>query len=65
VEFEWDHKKADNNRKKHSISFSEASTVFSDPLELTITDPDHSEDEYRFISLGKSALGTLLLVAYT
>jgi len=65
LEFEWDQNKAENNLKKHGISFSEASTVFSDPLELTISDPDHSEGELRFLSLGKSALGNLLLVSYT
>ncbi len=65
MEFEWNQNKADNNEKKHGVSFSEASTVFGDPLELTISDLDHSEDEFRFLSLGRSALGNLLLVSYT
>ncbi len=65
MEFEWNQNKADNNEKKHGVSFSEASTVFGDPLELTISDLDHSEDEFRFLSLGRSALVNLLLVSYT
>ncbi len=47
------------------MSFSEASTVFGDPLELTITDPDHSQEEFRMISIGLSERGRLLVVAYT
>jgi uncharacterized DUF497 family protein len=65
VEFEWDQAKAIVNEKKHGISFSEALTVFSDPLELTISDPDHSLGEYRFLSIGQSNIGNLLVVSYT
>jgi len=65
MEFEWDPEKAAANAKKHGVEFSEAMTVFGDPLELTITDPDHSEDERRFLSIGASARGRLLVVAYT
>jgi len=65
VEFEWDRNKADNNQRKHGISFSEASTVFGDSSELIISEPDHSQEEYRFLSLGKSVFGNLLLVSYT
>ena len=65
MEFEWDPKKATKNEKKHSISFSEATTVLSDPLELTISDPDHSSGEFRFLSIGKSKLENLLVVSYT
>jgi uncharacterized DUF497 family protein len=65
VEFEWDQEKAIVNEKKHGISFSEALTVFSDPLELTISDPDHSLGEYRFLSIGQSNMGNLLVVSYT
>ena len=54
IEFEWDQKKAKSNEKKHGISFSEACTIFGDPLELTIEDPKHSSGEYRFLSIGKS-----------
>jgi hypothetical protein len=65
VEFEWDPDKASENLKKHGVDFSEASTIFGDPLELTITDPDHAEGEARFLSLGLSAGNRLLVVAYT
>jgi uncharacterized DUF497 family protein len=65
VEFEWDPEKAAANLKKHGVDFSEAMTVFADPLELTIADPDHSEDEQRFLSIGLSIPGRLLVVAYT
>jgi len=65
VDFEWDPDKASANVKKHGVDFSEAVTVFGDPLELTISDPDHSESEFRFVSLGTSASGHLLVVAYT
>jgi len=59
VKFEWDQNKETHNQKKHGISFSEAMTVFSDPLELTISDPKHSFKEYRFLSIGCSKSGKL------
>jgi len=65
VEFEWDSDKAAANVKKHGVEFAEAMTVFGDSFEVTITDPDHSEGEFRFLSLGMSANGRLLVVAYT
>jgi uncharacterized protein len=65
MEFEWDPEKADANAKKHGVDLAEAMTVFADPLELTITDPDHSEGEQRFLSIGLSTAGRLLVVAYT
>ncbi len=65
MEFEWDPEKAAVNLEKHGVEFSEAMTVFSDPLELTIADPDHSEGEFRFLSIGVSVSGRLLVVAYT
>jgi uncharacterized DUF497 family protein len=65
VEFEWDKSKAISNKEKHGISFTEATTVFGDPMELTISDPDHSMGEYRFLSIGRSSLGNLLVVSYT
>lgn len=65
MEFEWDQSKAIGNEEKHGISFSEATTVFGDPLELTIADPDHSMGEYRFLSIGRSSFGNLLVVSYT
>jgi len=65
MEFEWDEAKAESNIAKHGVSFAEAMTVFGDPLELTIPDPDHSEGEARFLSVGRTPQGRLLVVAYT
>jgi uncharacterized DUF497 family protein len=64
LEFEWDPQKAEANRKKHGVSFDEASTVFADPLSVTIPDPDHSEDEERMLILGRSTSGMLLVVTH-
>ena len=63
--FEWDDEKAAENLKKHSISFSEASTVFADPLSRTISDPLHSDEEEQFVILGKSGLQHSLVVVHT
>jgi uncharacterized protein len=49
MEFEWDNRKAGYNLQKHGVSFTEAATVFYDPLSITFDDPDHSDDEDRFI----------------
>ena len=65
MEFEWDPGEAAGNAKKHGVTFSEAITVFGDPLEITIPDPGHSTSEYRFVSIGTSATGRLLVVSYT
>jgi len=64
MEFEWDAGKAASNADKHSVTFAEAMTVFGDPLELTIADPNHSEDEFRYLSIGLSEVGRLLVIAY-
>ena len=65
MEFEWDPEKAATNEKDHGVDFTEAMTVFGDPLELMIADPDHSESEQRFLSTGMSTADRLLVVAYT
>jgi len=65
LEFEWDPDKAERNLQKHQVSFSEAATVFGDSLSLTFFDPDHSIDEERYISIGTSYLGNLLIIAHT
>ena len=65
MEFEWDPEKAAANAKKHGVDFAEAMTAFGDPLEVTIADPDRSEDDQRFLSIGISTAGRLLVVAYT
>jgi uncharacterized DUF497 family protein len=63
--FEWDESKALKNERKHKVAFEEAKTVFDDPLSLTIPDPDHSESEDRFVDIGKSSRGRILVVVYT
>lgn len=63
--FEWDPGKAKKNLKIHGISFDEASTVFQDSLSLTIYDPLHSEEEDRFVLVGKSSGNRLLVVVHT
>ena len=64
-EFEWDPKKAEENRKKHGVGFEEALTVFGDPLARIFDDPDHSSDERREIVVGRSERQGLLLVYFT
>jgi hypothetical protein len=64
-EFEWDDEKAKSNLKKHGISFDEAATIFNDPRIATIADPDHSEDEERYVSIGMSVIMRLLSVIHT
>lgn len=63
--FEWDPEKARSNARKHDVTFDEAATAFGDPLSLTIPDPDHSDDEARFILLGSTYQGRLLVVVHT
>jgi len=65
LDFEWDADKAKRNIKKHAVSFEEASTVFRDPLAPTIHDPQHSQDEDRYVILGESARSRLLVVSRT
>ncbi len=64
MEFEWDRSKAAENLRKHKVSFQEAATVLGDFLATTAADPDHSADERRYITVGLSNLGRLLLVAH-
>ena len=63
--FEWDPRKARRNLTIHGVSFDEASTAFQDPLSQTIADPLHSEDEKRFVLLGRSHRNRLLVVVHT
>jgi uncharacterized DUF497 family protein len=63
--FEWDANKAATNVRKHGVSFGEASTVFGDPDGLDGPDLAHSEGEARFLRLGRSSIGRVLMVAYT
>lgn len=64
LKFEWDENKNNINITKHKISFEEAKTVFFDEDALVIADPDHSEDEERFIILGESNRANLLVVCH-
>jgi len=65
ISFNWDPKKAHSNLNKHGISFTEARTVFLDENALLINDPDHSQDEDRFIPLGFSHKLRVLVVCYS
>ena len=65
MEFEWNPDKAALNLEKHGVSFQEAATVFSDPLSMTFPDPDHSIGESRYVIIGLSRFGQLLVVAHT
>lgn len=64
MEFEWDPPKAAENLRKHGVSFSEAMTVFGDPLAKTFHDPDHSDYEERYFSVGLSQQGRVLFVSH-
>lgn len=63
--FEWDERKAQANLRKHKISFEEAKTVFDDPFLLTFPDRKHSESEERYINIGTSQKGRILIVIHT
>lgn len=65
MSFEWDPKKAAANRRKHGVSFEEASSALRDSFSATAHDPDHSEDEDRFVTFGISSRGRLLAVSHT
>jgi uncharacterized DUF497 family protein len=64
MKFEWDPRKAAANLAKHRVSFEDASTVFGDPLAGTIPDPVHSAEEARFITVGRSDAGSLVVVVH-
>ncbi len=64
VQFEWYPEKACQNLVKHGISFDEAATVLGDPLAVTIDDPDHSQEERRFLTTGLSQRQRLIILAH-
>lgn len=64
MQFTWHEGKERKNQKKHGVSFGEATTVFFDPLAETIPDPDHSLGENRFLTMGRSSGGRLLVVSH-
>jgi len=63
--FEWDEVKAKNNFKKHKVSFEEGKTIFNDPFLFTFPDDVHSSNEVRFINIGLSANGLILVLTHT
>ena len=65
LQFEWDSKKAQSNKKNHGITFEEASTIFGDLLSITIADPTHSIGEDRFITIGRSINDKFIVVVHT
>ncbi|MFM6254540.1 MAG: BrnT family toxin, partial [Dolichospermum sp.] len=65
MRFEWDNNKAAKNLSKHGVSFSEAQSVFDDPLYIDFYDPDHSDREERYVIVGESKQGRLLIISYT
>jgi uncharacterized DUF497 family protein len=65
VIFRWDPRKAASNLKKHGVDFREAATVFNDSLSTTFRDLDHSEREQRFLTIGQSIGGRVLVIAHT
>lgn len=64
IQFEWDKVKSETNAQKHNVSFEEAKTVFYDPDALIVHDPDHSDDEDRFVILGISQYLKLIVVCH-
>jgi hypothetical protein len=65
LRFEWDPDKAASNLRKHRIAFQEAATVFGDPFSWTFPDREHSDDEPRWVTLGASGKGSVLVIAHT
>ena len=64
LEFTWDANKAASSLEKHGVSFEEASTAFGDPLSITVHDPNHSEDETRFVLVGLTFEGKPVIVVH-
>ena len=65
MDFEWDDEKAARNLAKHGVSFHEAATVFGDPLSITYYDPNHSENEDRYLTIGHTSTGHVHIVSHT
>jgi uncharacterized DUF497 family protein len=64
MRFSWDPSKDRPNQRDHETAFQEATTVFGDPLAVTVSDPDHSIGEERFVTIGQSTSGQLLVVCH-
>ena len=65
LKFEWDENKSKRNLKKHGVDFKEGKTVFNDPVAITIDDPNHSALEERYLDIGISSKGRILVLWYT
>ncbi len=65
MDYSWDEEKAASNLEKHGVTFQEAASVFDDPLFVDFYDPDHSIDEHRYLIVGRSNAGRLLIISYT
>lgn len=65
LRFAWDSEKAESNLRKHGVSFEEGRTIFADSDEVMLSDPDHSADEERYISIGRASNGEVMLACYT
>ena len=65
VDYDWADEKAESNLEKHGVSLEEAATVFGDPLYIDFYDPDHAVDEHRYLIMGQSTAGRLLIISYT
>lgn len=65
LEFEWDDEKASTNLQKHGVAFQEAATAFGDSLSITILDPEHSLEEDRFVLIGETFRGRMVVVVHT
>jgi uncharacterized protein len=65
MKFEWDEQKNQRNQKKHGVAFEEAQEVFDDPFYVDFYDPEHSDDEHRYLIIGYSQQQRLLIAAYT
>ncbi len=65
MKIEWDPKKAKSNLEKHGVSFEEAATALSDPMAVTGADPDHSATEVRYVTVGVSGRGRLVVISHT
>lgn len=63
--FEWDDRKADENLRKHGVAFERATVIFDDPLLVSIEDPDHSQEEERYVTIGSTFFGEVLVVGHT
>lgn len=65
MDFEWNESKAARNLRDHGVSFEEATTVFGDPLAITYPDPEHSDEEDRFLTFGLTSDGRFIVVSHT